>query len=123
MSWSLIYYILSLLDCVRGITLLLMVISLICTMALTMHTFVERDNTFKPHIKTNLKILVSTALLLIFVPQKNDAIIIAGLHYSQNTVGEQIEKLPPKLLELINKELDESLKKEGSISDVFKTEE
>jgi len=58
-----------------------------------------------------LVLLCMAITLTILVPNKRDSIIIAGLHTGATTLDKAAE-IPPKLMDLINKELDERLKGE-----------
>ena len=47
-------------------------------------------------------------LLTVITPNKKDLIIITGLHVSTQTIDEGL-KMPPKIMKLFNKEIDEIL--------------
>lgn len=113
MSYAFGYYLLTMLcnlsmsvHSLMVASIILMVIILI-TMAICHieDTTFEVKHLFKPMAKVTSALIV----LNILIPSKKDALIITGLWVGQESIEETI-KLPPKLMSLLNKELDELLK-------------
>lgn len=115
------YYLLTMLDTLTwifGSMLLMSAISLIPSLIIYHDGY--STNSEKKTAAVFIKIAavsmaVSTLILLVF-PSKRDAIIIGGLVYAEDEIketGKELKKLPPQLMKLINKELDNLLPKEG----------
>jgi len=117
MSYGLIYYLITIVGGVDGYTTFLTIVltmTFLVTFIAMLISTVEGGTRLISTCKRVLKALViplciATTLTLI-LPSKKDLVIILGLHLGTQSIDEAV-KIPPKLLELLNSELDGLLDK------------
>ena len=128
MSYGGIYYLISISDSIRDVLVGVNMVAgtgvfVLLSVWGSSHDRISWDGSRKEELKElnrrwRLRIGLLTLLFgcsvatYSLIPSKKDAIIIAGLSYGSDTIDSTLEplgKLPPKLLKLINQELDEAL--------------
>lgn len=122
MNWVLAYYLLTLLNTAKIFSIVLWIAFVLLFLVSAIVFNYDRDvrgldldeaiNKGKKHFKRPLIVIGLTAPILSFLPNKKDGIVILGLVAAQKSIGSEVEKLPPKIVKLINKELDELLGEE-----------
>lgn len=123
--YALAYYSLIIVDNVKGLALFSIVVLGILGLLFGSIVAAILDSGFweeyKEHVFKMLKYYVSvlaiTVSMITVLPSKKDSLILLGLYFGEDLIAETAKegsKLPPKLLKLINTEIDEALNlKEG----------
>lgn len=115
MSWGLIYYLVTLASSISGTAEFFCFISFLVSFASTIILLVSTPDSDENTLlynrifslrKYSLWVFGMSMILSSFIPNKRDAVIILGLHTADKSIGEEVESLPPKLMKLLNKELD-----------------
>lgn len=111
MSYGLIWYLIYLLD---GLKVIFSVVGIVSLWGSLMSFIFSIDASAKELINRGKVLLIAgfvSGFMFILIPSKKDALIIIGLSTFSETLNDTI-KIPPKLMKLLNKELDKGLKGE-----------
>ena len=119
MSYGLMYYLLTVVSGILKFIVFLNVAALSLLAFMVMNYYAntdiiegERQKEYEGYISKAVKTVLVLSLLIGFIPTKKDMLIIAGLTVAESTIDEAV-KIPPKLMKLINSEIDGLLGEKG----------
>ena len=115
MSLSFLYYLVSLCTTAKLVALLLVILTIVLIALLIANELMEDGNPEKlpdflqTRLKKVVKILLVMIVICVFIPSKEDAKIILGLHVFNKQIESTISTLDkslPKLDQILQKKLD-----------------
>ena len=119
MSYGLMYYLLTVISGILNFIVFLNVSVLLLLVFMIINYYANTDiikgeiqKEYEGYISKAIKTALILSLLISFIPTKKDMLIIAGLTVAESTIDEAV-KIPPKLMKLINSEIDGLLEEKG----------